>query len=57
VIDLIEYKKQEGSSSDGSEFGFEVAYDDNGGSVKVPPSAKAKPKAVPQLEDDSDSPF
>lgn len=57
VIDLIEYKKQEGGVSDGSEFGFEVAYDDNGGSVKVPPSAKAKSKAVPQLEDDSESPF
>jgi hypothetical protein len=54
VTNLVEYEKSSGTDY---ESGDEFADDDNGGSVKVPPSAKAKPKAVPQLEDDSDSPF
>ena len=54
VTNLIEYEKAGGAEY---EAGDEFADDDNGGSVKVPPSAKAKPKAVPQLEDEPDSPF
>jgi len=64
VTDLIEYVKQDSDYEAGSEFGDDSASDGNGGSTKVPASAKTKvapktqAKAKPQDDDDSsDLPF
>jgi len=67
VTNLIEYVKPENNYESGSEFDDEAS-DGDGGTVKVPASAKApaakekvvkKPKQedTPQDDDDSDSPF
>ena len=65
VTDLIEYIRTESSYEAGSEFGDDTASDGNGGSTRVPASAKTKeapkvkPKAKPQDDEDdsSDLPF
>lgn len=58
VVNLIEYEKVSAASESGSEFGLALADDGEGNEVKVPAKAAAKPKkAVPELEDDSDSDF
>jgi hypothetical protein len=67
VTKLIPYEGGGGSDYEvGDEFADDSASDDNGGSVKVPPSAKtkeapkAKPKAAPKPQDDDmdeDLPF
>ena len=64
VTSMIEYVKQDSDYEAGSEFGDDSASDGNGGSTKVPASAKTKEtpkvkaKAKPQEDfDDSDLPF
>jgi len=64
VTNMIEYVKQDSDYEAGSEFGDDSASDGNGGSTKVPASAKTKvapktqAKAKPQDDDDSsDLPF
>ena len=65
VTDLIEYVKQDSDYEAGSEFGDDTASDGNGGSTRVPASAKtkeapkAKSRAKPQEDEDdsSDLPF
>jgi len=59
VTSMVEYVKQDSDYEAGSEFGDDSASDGNGGSTRVPASAKTKdapkvkPRAKPQ-EDDSD---
>ena len=62
VTSMVEYVKQDSDYEAGSEFGDDSASDGNGGSTRVPASAKTKDvpkvkaKAKPQDdEDDSDS--
>lgn len=63
VTDLIEYVKQDSDYEAGSEFGDDSASDGNGGSTKVPASAKtkeapkAKAKVQPQDDDEDSLPF
>ena len=60
VTSMIEYVKKDSDYEAGSEFGDDTASDGNGGSTRVPASAKTKdvpkvkPKAKPQ-EDEDDS--
>jgi len=63
VTELIEYVKQDSDYEAGSEFGDDSASDGNGGSTKVPASAKTKvapktqAKAAPQDDDSDELPF
>jgi len=63
VTNMIEYVKQDSDYEAGSEFGDDSASDGNGGSTKVPASAKTKvaPKAqskvAPQNDESDDFPF
>ena len=65
VTELVEYVKQDSDYEAGSEFGDDSASDGNGGSTRIPASAKTKeapkvkPKAKPQEDEDdsSDLPF
>ena len=60
VTSMVEYVKKDSDYEAGSEFGDDTASDGNGGSTRVPASAKTKdvpkvkPKAKPQ-EDEDDS--
>ena len=64
VTELVEYVKQDSDYEAGSEFGDDSASDGNGGTTKVPASAKTKEapkvkaKAKPQEDiDEDDLPF
>jgi len=57
VTSMVEYVKKDSDYEAGSEFGDDSASDGNGGSAKVPASAKAKaaPKKAASQEDEDDS--
>ena len=63
VTDLVEFVKQDSDYEAGSEFGDDSASDGNGGSTKVPASAKtkeapkSKAKVQPQDDDEDTLPF